>query len=150
LAESLFNPLVVKQATAALVADLNAILLGPSIYDPTRFAGVEVLKSTDDLRLTSPTGERLIRLNRLLLEDAYPTLISRSLEHSFVVEVVTPGREWRLIRVNKVEAEAFANNKVEYDTQYTVVRDPATNVVTIREPWRGVEYRVGRGNFPLW
>ena len=66
------------QRQSALVQALNKILRGDSIYEPTRFAGVTLRPETQSLITQSPTGERLIRLNRLLLEDAYPLEIARN------------------------------------------------------------------------
>jgi hypothetical protein len=68
------------QRQSALVQGLNQILRGDeSIYEPTRFAGVVLRPETQSLIAQNPTGERLIRLNRLLLEDAYPLEIARYL-----------------------------------------------------------------------
>jgi hypothetical protein len=51
---------------------LNRILKGPSLFEPERFAGVRLSKESR-LRLTqSLEGEELVRLNRRLMEDAYP------------------------------------------------------------------------------
>src|SRR6185295_16825072 len=59
----------IKEAT--LVEALNKILRGNSIYNATRFAGITLSSQTEALRVSNPTGDNLIRLNRLLLEDAY-------------------------------------------------------------------------------
>lgn len=67
-------PFALKQA---LVNDLNVILLGPSIWDRTRFDKVTLRPSTILLRAQEPEGGTLIRLNRFLLEDAFPTEILR-------------------------------------------------------------------------
>src|SRR5206468_2796969 len=120
------------------------------IYNAANFAAVEVLKSTDDMqRAPNPplAGERLLRFNRLLLEDVFRNEISRSLDRGFVVKVVTPGPEWRLVRVDKVEP-VKQNEKFFYGTEFSVVLSGGNLV--IKEPWRGTEYGVGRGNFPLW
>jgi MscS family membrane protein len=61
----------------ALVQDLNAIVLGPSIYDEDRFSEVELRQQTRELLDRDPEGEDLARLNRLLLEDAYPQELSK-------------------------------------------------------------------------
>jgi MscS family membrane protein len=55
----------------ALVGDLNAIILGPSIYDEQRFSRVELRQETLDLLSTNPQ-----RTNRLLLDDAFPPTMS--------------------------------------------------------------------------
>ena len=60
----------------ALVRDLNAIILGPSIYDEKRFREVERCQETQELLAIHPEGEKLEHLNRLLLQDAYPAALS--------------------------------------------------------------------------
>lgn len=55
-----------------LALELNALLKGPSIYPMGPFAGVTVTPDTRRLRETNPAGVRLIRLNRVLLEEAIP------------------------------------------------------------------------------
>jgi MscS family membrane protein len=57
---------------SALVDDLNAVLTGPALHDPERFSKVRLSASTQELLDRHPEGEDLVRLNRLLLEDAYP------------------------------------------------------------------------------
>jgi hypothetical protein len=56
----------------ALRTDLDAVLAGPSIYDAARFALVALSVATKELLAAAPAGADLARLNRLLLEDAYP------------------------------------------------------------------------------
>ncbi|KAB2662134.1 MAG: PTS sugar transporter subunit IIC [Verrucomicrobia bacterium] len=55
-----------------LVPDLDAIVQGPSIHDPERFAGITLRSGTAELLARKPAGDDLQRLNRLLIEDAYP------------------------------------------------------------------------------
>ena len=55
-----------------LVAALNRIVSGPGIYDTNVFQAVTLRDSTTSLRDEKPTGAGLARLNRALLEDAYP------------------------------------------------------------------------------
>lgn len=57
---------------AALVADLNTIIEGASVYNETIFQGVALRQETRDLLDDNPQGPELARLNRMLLEDAYP------------------------------------------------------------------------------
>jgi len=54
------------------VAGLNQLITGPCIYDSNRFAGIGLRLETEELRRQNPGGQDLIRLNRRLLEDAYP------------------------------------------------------------------------------
>jgi len=55
-----------------LVTNINNILSGPSIYDSNRFQGIHLRRETGELLRQNPHGPDLIRLNRRLLEDAYP------------------------------------------------------------------------------
>jgi hypothetical protein len=57
---------------ASLVQDLNDVLAGPSIYAPDRFALVPLTSATMQLIARKPQGDELVRLNRMLLEEAYP------------------------------------------------------------------------------
>jgi nitrate/nitrite transporter NarK len=60
-----------------LFQNLNALVRGGSIYDAQRFAGVSLRPETQKLLATNPSGNDLPRLNRLLLDDAFPNEISR-------------------------------------------------------------------------
>jgi ACS family hexuronate transporter-like MFS transporter len=68
-----------EEQQTILVGGLNRILQGASIYDSRRFAGVTLSAAAvlaleeKDLR-----GAKLIRLNRLLLEDAYSGEIAKN------------------------------------------------------------------------
>jgi len=54
------------------VTNLNNIITGPSLYDSNRFEWIPLRLETEVLRRQNPRGPDLIRLNRWLLEDAYP------------------------------------------------------------------------------
>lgn len=71
------NAVTVTNLQTSLVADLNAIIQGASIYDTNRFASVGLRTETKLVLAQDPQGNALLRLNRLLLEDAYPLEISR-------------------------------------------------------------------------
>jgi hypothetical protein len=62
-----------------LATDLNkGINNGQSIYDQSRFAGITLSEFTKQyMAQPNPTPDKIIRLNRLLLEDAYPNEIQR-------------------------------------------------------------------------
>lgn len=66
------------QIQNALVAELNVVVAGPSIYSVPRFTGITLRTQTSDLLQTNPTGEQGIVLNRLLLEDAYSTELRKT------------------------------------------------------------------------
>jgi hypothetical protein len=55
----------------ALVADLNAVIQGPSIWKPKRFADRPLTGAVLRSALGGPTGEDLVRLNRRLLDEAF-------------------------------------------------------------------------------
>jgi hypothetical protein len=61
-----------------LVTDLNQVISGPSIYDQARFGNVVLRPETEQLLKQNPSGQQLARLNKLLLEDAYPGELARS------------------------------------------------------------------------
>jgi tetratricopeptide (TPR) repeat protein len=64
---------------AALVENWNRLLEGPSIYDPARFAQVKLSDYLKQFIAQNPQGDTRIRLNRLLLEAAYPDNLAKSL-----------------------------------------------------------------------
>ncbi|GEM_PF-3553688 len=64
----------------ALTDEINRILSGPCIYDRDRFAGVELFWHTRELLDKNLSGGDLARLNRMLLEDAFPDLEDASPE----------------------------------------------------------------------
>jgi len=64
---------MLKSLLSQLATDLNKVInSGQSIYDPARFSKVNLSDFTKQYMASQPTGEKLTRLNRLLLEDAYP------------------------------------------------------------------------------
>ncbi|WCJ58303.1 DUF2723 domain-containing protein [Fontisphaera persica] len=63
----------------ALAADLNRVLEGGILYDSNRFAGVTLKETTKAFIAQQPKSHTRIRLNRLLLEEAYPKEIAPSL-----------------------------------------------------------------------
>jgi RNA polymerase sigma factor (TIGR02999 family) len=66
-----------EQFLKALATDLNRLLKGQSLYEPTRFKQVTLAEKTRQLLEQNPEGKELIRLNRQLLEDAYPREIAK-------------------------------------------------------------------------
>lgn len=65
------------QQTAVLIAELNKVVQGGvSIYTESRFAEVALSPQTSTLLAQNPQGADLIRLNRLLLQDAYKVEIA--------------------------------------------------------------------------
>jgi hypothetical protein len=62
----------------ALVDDLNQVIQAGPVYDAQRFAGAKLSPQTLSLLAQNPQGEDLIRLNRMLLLDAYPLELTKS------------------------------------------------------------------------
>jgi hypothetical protein len=60
-----------------LVGVLNRIVSGPGIYDAALFKDVTLRETTTSLRDEKPEGSDLARLNRALLEDAFPGELAR-------------------------------------------------------------------------
>jgi hypothetical protein len=75
-----------KTVISALVKDLNQVVAGPSIYDPARFHKVVLRPETAQLLHENPRGQQLARLNKLLLEDAYPAELARSSTTGWIVK----------------------------------------------------------------
>ncbi len=73
-----------------MVQVLNKIIGEPSIDQDKRFQGILLRPETTDLRKGSPAGPGLSRLNRLLLEDAYPLELSRDMERKDCVNCHNP------------------------------------------------------------
>jgi hypothetical protein len=67
-----------KAVIAALSKDLNEVISGPSIYDKARFSNVVLRPETAQMLQQNPRGQQLARLNKLLLEDAYPAELAKS------------------------------------------------------------------------
>ncbi|BCX47598.1 integrin alphabeta-propellor repeat protein [Haloferula helveola] len=63
----------------ALAVEFNTLIQGgSSIYDATRFGGVALRTATQALIDQGATGDSLVVLNRMLLEDAFPAEIRRA------------------------------------------------------------------------
>lgn len=75
-----------KAAVAALVKDLNRIVSGPSIYATARFHGVALRPETARLLHENPKGQKLARLNKLLIEDAYQAELANSATAGWTVK----------------------------------------------------------------
>ena len=67
------NPEALK---SKLARNLNQIISGPCIYEEQRFQKVQLGPDTKALLAQNPAGEDLTRLNRLLLEEAYPEALA--------------------------------------------------------------------------
>jgi hypothetical protein len=75
-----------KAAKSALAKSLSKIVTGPSVYDAAAFRSVQMRPETEKLRQKNPDGKELARLNRMLLEDAFPSEIAKSPASSWTVK----------------------------------------------------------------
>lgn len=67
----------VDQLRSSLAASLNFMVSGYSIFDQARFQGVQLRAETEQLAREKPIGDEAARLNRMLLEDAFPTELAK-------------------------------------------------------------------------
>jgi len=91
-----------------LAEDIEMVLAGDKLWNKQRFAGVPLRPETEDLLKTSRYGEEATRLNRLLLEDAYPLEIARA--RSDIYE--------EAIRRNTKFAESFGKTLIPISTNH--------------------------------
>jgi hypothetical protein len=75
-----------KGVVSELITDLNRVISGPSIYDKARFGNLVLRPETKQLLKQNPSGQQLARLNKLLLEDAYPGELAKSASSGWVVK----------------------------------------------------------------
>ncbi len=68
-----------SQLRAALVVEFNNLLEAGPIYDPSRFTQLKLSDYLQQFIAQNPQGDTRIRLNRLLLEAAYPDEIAKSI-----------------------------------------------------------------------
>jgi fucose permease len=67
-----------QAAQKALLKDLNKVIGGESVFGQQRFGGIALRSETKSLMEQNPQGGNLERLNRLLIEDAYPQEVSKN------------------------------------------------------------------------
>lgn len=70
----------------AVTDDLNRIVQHGPLYDEQRFANVKLSTEATVLLKQKPSGTELVRLNRKLLQDAYPHEISDKRRHTISAE----------------------------------------------------------------
>ena len=75
-----------KAALSEFVKALNQIISGPSIYDKARFGNVTLRPETKMLLERDVHGQQLARLNKLLLEDAYPSDLAKAATTGWIVK----------------------------------------------------------------
>ncbi|MDA7532988.1 hypothetical protein N8616_01355 [Verrucomicrobia bacterium] len=68
------DPDLLKQS---LLQDLNTIIRSDSVFDNSRFVGVSLRKKVGKLAANYPPESDLERLNRMLIEDAFPQEVAK-------------------------------------------------------------------------
>jgi hypothetical protein len=76
----------VTAVKSSLAKNLSAIIATTSLYDQTRFQKIELQPEAQKLLKQDPHGRNLARLNRLLMEDAYPTEFVKSVATGWIVK----------------------------------------------------------------
>jgi hypothetical protein len=74
-AHAICGPMEFKEE---LAMRLSKIIQKEVLYDDQRFANVDLRPETKELLAKSPRQNALIRLNKLLLEDAYPSVFAKA------------------------------------------------------------------------
>lgn len=86
ITEILASPTASRQGVGVILRSLNRIVSGgQSLFSEERFSQVALREETKSLLQTPQNGWRLSRLNRMLLEDAFPAELTAS-----------PDRAWRV------------------------------------------------------
>lgn len=104
----------------AVLTGFNNILSGPSIYAPQCFEHVEVSPEALELMTQSPQGEDLVRLNRLLFEDAFPQEIKKNPHNP---------RDKNLIRINRRLLEAAYPHEIKRHDEYATILVDMTRII---------------------
>ncbi|MDT4969607.1 MAG: phospho-N-acetylmuramoyl-pentapeptide-transferase [Acidobacteriota bacterium] len=81
------SPLLSETDQRKLVDELNGLLRGPNLYDKQRFAQVKLTDEAERFVALNPEGDNLIRLNRMLLEEAFPSEIAKNAKYSWNVNI---------------------------------------------------------------
>jgi hypothetical protein len=111
----------------ALIKDLNAIIASGSIYTPARFAAVTLSPESNYILGRSPTGSDLVRLNRFLIRDAYPTDFQSTVfpqlnQRYHVAYSFDPATQVQALYVNGVLVNAgLVNKTIGYDTHPVLI-----------------------------
>ncbi|MDD5349580.1 MAG: SLBB domain-containing protein, partial [Chthoniobacteraceae bacterium] len=77
-----------QQQKFVLIEEFNKAIQGPLIYDDQRFADINLSSDAKRLKAQNPKGDDLIRLNRVLLEDAYTRELRRNRPPEYQVFLV--------------------------------------------------------------
>jgi sigma54-dependent transcription regulator len=121
-----------------LSEQLNKVIAGNCLYDPTRFQEVKLRPETEKVLSQNPQGKDLIRLNRSLLEDAYQNELWRGHNWQPNSELCHPSHGLQIDRFEIIHESKFAEIAAEISDQISFV-SPSTvvrpNTVELKDPW---------------
>jgi Flp pilus assembly protein TadD len=101
----------------ALAKDFNVILAGGSIYDADRFKGIQLPKLIVEAESQNNIPATIVRLNRRMLEEAYPGDIAHSLGGVYPdTEIYTPSVEDSADCFNQYLSDA--ERRLQHDQQF--------------------------------
>jgi hypothetical protein len=124
-----------------LVQALDNILKGVLIHETVRFAGVALSQETLALKSQNPKGTNLIRLNRLLLEDAYPLEIAKSPRGE--IELPRPGR-------GQATNNTFREWELTFPKQQVLAKRGSKNSEPIEIKLEGIKTKLPSGHANLY
>jgi hypothetical protein len=118
-----------------LLGALNRIVGGPGVYDAALFKSVTLRESTVNLREEKPDGGDLARLNRALLEDAFPGELARRGaggrnrgNSGWLTEGIPDYIRWFLYEPQSHGADAaYIQGRIESDAKKGQVYEPKYN-----------------------
>jgi hypothetical protein len=117
-----------EYARTALVERLNTVLNGSSIYHERRFADVKLAEETRRRAQQESGGEDLIRLNRMLLEEAFPRDIRRNFQL-----LLRDVMDWDYWLASPIRIRSLASLKQKLLDRISAGRDPAVFVGLLRD-----------------
>lgn len=143
-----------QELRSALANDLNRLLHAGSLYDEKSFLEVPLTDDTRALRDRNPTGAELLRLNRLLLEEAYPAELRRARKECTVIVQPVEGftdAEGKEHQTNPPQDDVFIIYKIhgtftgtepspsEADNRVVITEEDYIQFLTIiNEPVKGI------------
>jgi len=75
-----------KPVVSALAKNLTRIIFSENVYDRGRFRNIQLRPETQKLLNQNPRGRDLVHLNRLLLEDAFPSELAKGIATGWTVK----------------------------------------------------------------
>jgi tetratricopeptide (TPR) repeat protein len=115
---------------AKQIADLSKV---PALYDPERFKQVQISEYLQDFIKQNPQSHTRVRLNRLLLEAAYPKEIAKSLGGVYPdreIYIATPEDSQKCFNEYLTEAQRRLQHDMQFPNEPKQIR-PGEDVKVI-------------------